>query len=236
MGPIAETKVGMEVIFAGPAGPCGERLKGRFSAFGSGAVPVDGTVTPHPDGRCSIRFEMPFSALGSEVLANANLTAVGWSFVGERSIEGTPRPVSWSGSVPREAVRPTESMKSTLTRFVRVRDVSVGNVGFGTSTVTADLEILQPLSFDLRLVGASYELAVAGAVVASGKRENLVLHAGRRNMLQLPVSLDHRGLLAAAGAAALSGRVEGVLSGLAKLRVPAGEMEFPFEFPVNLSW
>ncbi len=47
--------------------------------------------------------------------------------------------------------------------------------------------------------------------------------------------LDHGGLLRAVGAAASSGRVEGVLSGLARLRVPSGELEFSFEFPVTLS-
>jgi len=235
MGPVAETKVGMEVVFAGPAAPCGERLKGRFSAFGSGGVPVDGPVTPRPEGGCSVRFEMPFSALGPEVLANAHLTALGWSFTGERSGQGPPRPVNWAGSVPREAVRPTESMKVALARFVRVRDVSIGNVGFGTSTVTVDLEVLQPLSFDLRIVGASYELAVAGTAVASGGRENLLLRAGRKNVLQLPVDLNHGALLRALGAAAWGGQVEGVLSGRARLRVPAGELEFPFEFPVTLS-
>ena len=35
VGPIAETKTGMELVFAGPAAPCGERLKGSFSVFGS---------------------------------------------------------------------------------------------------------------------------------------------------------------------------------------------------------
>ena len=235
IGPIAETKAGMDVVFAGPAAPCGERLKGRFSVFGSRAIPVDGPVTRRPDGGCSVRLEIPFSALGPEALANASLTVVGWSFVGEVSIQGTPHPVNWAGSVPREAVRLTESMKTTLTRFVRVRDMSIGNVRFGTSTMTVDVEILQPLSFDLRLVRASYEVGVGGAAVASGVRENLLLHAGRKNTLQLPVTLDHGGLLRAVGSAAWSGQLEGVLSGRAKLRVPSGELEFPFEFPVALS-
>jgi len=235
MGPVAETKVGTEVVFAGPAAPCGERLNGRFSAFGSGGILVEGPVTPRPEGGCSIRFDLPFSALGPVVLTNANLSALGWSFVGERSGRGAPRPVNWAGRIPREAVRSTESTKVTLARFVRVREVSLGRVGLGASTVTVDLEVLQPLSFDLRIVGASYELAVAGTAVASGRRENLRLHAGRRNVLPLPVELDHGGLLRALGAAAWGGRVEGVLSGLAKLHVPGGELEFPFEFPVTLS-
>lgn len=235
VGPVVESRAGMELVFAGPAAPCGERVKGSSSVFGSGGIPVDGTVAPHPEGGCSIRFEMPFSAFGPDVLAKANLTAVAWSLDGELSGKGNPRRVSWAGSVPREAVKLTEAVSITLTRFVRVREVSVGNLGFGGSMVTVDLEILQPLSFDLRFAEASYELAVAGMVVAGGKRENFLLHAGRKNMLGLPVNLDHGGLLAAVGKAAWSGSVNGVLSGIAKVRVPAGELEFPFEFPVTLS-
>ena len=235
VGPISDTKTGMELIFAGPAAPCGERLKGSFSVFGSGGMPVDGSVTPHAEGGCSLRFALPFSALGPDVLGKTNLAAVDWSLIGERSGKGTPRPLHWTGSIPREAVKLTESMKSTLRRFVRVRDVSVGNLGLGSSTVTADLEILQPLSFDLWFLQASYELAVAGKPVASGRRNKFVLHAGRKNALQLPVSLDHGGLIAAVGQAAWSGSVEGTLSGAARMRVPAGDLDFPFEFPVTLS-
>lgn len=235
VGPVGETKTGMELIFAGPAAPCGKRLKGGFSVLGSGAASLDGIVAPRPEGGCSVRFEMPFSAIGPEVLANANPRAVVWSLRGELSGNGAPHAVVWTGSVLREAVRPTESMKITLARFVRVRDVSVGNLGFGTSTVAANLEVLQPLSFDLRFIEASYELAVAGAIVANGRRQNFLLPAGRRSTLQFPVNLDHSGLLAAVGKAAWSGSIDGVLTGIAKLRVPAGNLEFPFELPVTLS-
>jgi hypothetical protein len=62
VGPIAETKTGMELVFAGPAAPCGERLKGSFSVFGSGGIPVDGTVAPHPEGGCSVRWSFRTAA------------------------------------------------------------------------------------------------------------------------------------------------------------------------------
>ena len=61
------------------------------------------------------------------------------------------------------------------------------------------------------------------------------LHAGRANRLLLPVELSHGGVLSGLWKAATGGRVEGVLTGIAKLRVPAGDLEFPFEFPVKLS-
>jgi hypothetical protein len=235
VGPIAGTKTGMELIFAGPGAPCGERLKGSFSVFGSGGIPVDGIVAPHPEGGCSVRFEMSFSSLGPEVLAGANLTAVEWSLGGELSGKGKPRGVSWAGSVPREAVGLTESMKVTLRRFVAVKATHVESLGVGKSTLNADLELKNPLAFDLRFVEAAYELTVDGKPLAKGRREKFLLHAGRANRLMLPVELSHGGVLSGVWKAATGGHVEGVLTGVARLRVPAGELEFPFEFPVKLS-
>jgi hypothetical protein len=57
-----------------------------------------------------------------------------------------------------------------------------------------------------------------------------------KGFVELPVELDYAGLLAAAGRAALGNGVGGVLSGAGKLLLPAGDLEFPFEFPVTLSW
>jgi len=235
VGPIAETKAGMELIFAGPAAPCGERLKGSFSVFGSSGIPVDGTVAPHPEGGCSVRFEMPFSTLGPEVLAKVNLTAVAWSLSGELSGKGKPRGVSWAGSIPREAVGLTESMKLTLRRFVAVKETHVESLGVGKSTLNVDLELRNPLGFDLRFAEAAYELTVDGKPLAKGRREKFLLHAGTANRLMLPVELSNGGVLSGLWKAATGGHVAGVLTGIAKLRVPAGELEFPFEIPVKLS-
>jgi hypothetical protein len=178
---------------------------------------------------------MPFSALGPEVLAKANLSAIDWSLGGELSGKGKPRTVKWAGSLPRDAVKLTESMQVTLRRFVSVRDVGLGNVSIGESTVNVDLEIVQPLSFDLGFIEASYELTVGGRAVASGRRERFLLHARQRNTLQCPVNLDHAALVMAVGQAAWSGGVEGILTGVARMRVPAGNVDFPFELPVTLS-
>jgi len=225
----------MELVFAGPAAPCGERLKGSFSVFGSRGIPVDGIVVPHPEGGCSVRFEMPFSTVGPEVLAKANLTAVAWSLGGELLAKGKPRRASWAGSVPREAVSLTESMKVTLRRFVAVKETHVESLGVGKSTLNVDLELKNPLAFDLRFVEAAYELTVGGKPLAKGRREKFLLHAGRANRLMLPVVLSHGGVFSGLWKTATGGRVEGVLTGIAKLRIPAGDLEFPFEFPVKLS-
>ena len=113
--------------------------------------------------------------------------------------------------------------------------MTIGGLGLTHSTVNAALDVTNPLSFDLRIVEAAYELTVEGKSVAKGRKEKFLLHAKRENHLEFPVDLDHAGLLAAAGKAALGKGVAGVLSGVGKLRLPAGDLEFPFEFPVTLS-
>jgi hypothetical protein len=236
LGPIAETTAGMELVFDGPAAPCGERLKGILSVSGSGGIPVDGTVTTVTAGGCSIRFEIPFSAFGPDVLAKANVPAVAWSLAGARSVNGTQRPVTWAGSIPRERVRLTEPMNETLSRFVSVKNVRIGSLGVGTSTVTVDVDLKNPLAFDLQFVDAAYELTVDGEPLARGRKERFLLHARRLSRLVLPVELSSAGILSGLLKAATGEPVEGVLTGIAKLHVPAGELDLPFKFPVTLLW
>ncbi|MGE5345644.1 MAG: LEA type 2 family protein, partial [Acidithiobacillales bacterium] len=234
-GPVADTKAGMELVFVGQAAPCGERLKGTISLIESKGAPVDGLVAPRAEGGCSIRFEMPFSALGPQALAEAKLPGVGWTLTGELSTKGKARRVSWAGSFPREAVRLTEPMKETLGRFVAVKETQIGSLGVATSTVNIDVELKNPLAFDLSFVGATYQLTVGGTPLAEGRKEKFVLHAGRPNRLVLPVELSNEGVVWGLLQAATGERLEGVLSGTVRLRVPDGELDFPFELPVTLS-
>jgi hypothetical protein len=54
--------------------------------------------------------------------------------------------------------------------------------------------------------------------------------------LQLPIQIEYDGVLAAAGKSAASrGQVDGKLTGVARLRWPSGDLDFPFEFPVKMA-
>ena len=212
------------------------RARKSFSVFGSGGIPVDGTVAPHPEGGCSVRFEMPFSAVGPEVLARVNLTAVAWSLGGELSGKGKPREVSWAGSVPREAVGLTESMKVTLRRFVKVHDVAMGSMGFTETTVNVSVDVFVPFRFDLRILEASCSVELNGRDVAAGRREKALLHAGQSSRIEIPVTFENGAVLAAAGKTmAKRGKLEGRLKGIGRLKLPAGELDFPFDFPIHIS-
>jgi Late embryogenesis abundant protein len=234
IGPISDRDAGIEFVFDGPGTPCGQRLGGYFSLFGSGGIAVDGTVTMRPEGGCSIRFVLPFASTTSETLSHVSVTAIDWTFRGELSGKGVRRSVAWSAKVPREKVGLTESMKITLRRFVAVKETHIGSVGFGKSALNVDLDLKNPLGFDLRFVVAAYDLTIDGKPVAKGRREKFIVHAGVTNRLEMPVELSHGGVLGSIWKAATGGKVEGVLAGVARLRVPVGDVEFPFELPVKL--
>lgn len=226
----------MELVFEGKGAPCGESIQGTFTLFGSTpGVPVDAPLVYIPEGGCALRFDYPFAAMGPDLVARSKVDAVEWSLTGERRLLPPAKPIAWSGRAPREAVKLTESTKVTLRRFVAVRNVMVGDLSLSRSTVNAVLDVTNPLSFDLRIAKVAYELTVDGKLVAKGRKEKFLLHANRENRLELPVELDNAGLLAAAGRAALGMGVAGVLSGTGNLRLPAGDLDFPFEFPVTLT-
>jgi len=236
VGPIGASKAGMELVFEPNGVPCGETIRGTLTLFGSApGVPVEAPLVSLPEGGCTLRFDYPFVAISPDLVGRSNLNSLEWSLTGERRKDSSPKPIAWKGNARREAVTLTEAMKVTLRRFVAVRSLAIGEIGLESSTVYAVLEVTNPLSFDLRIAEAAYELTVDGKIVASGRTGNLLLHARRGNRLELPVELDHVGLLAAAGKAAIGKGVAGVLSGVGKLRLPAGDLEFPFEFPVTLS-
>jgi hypothetical protein len=236
IGPIDAGRAGMELVFEPNGAPCGESVKGTFTLFGSApGVPVEGPLVYIPEGGCSLRFDYPFSAIGPDLVGKSKVDALEWSLSGERRALPPARPIAWSGRTPRETVKLTESMKMTLRRFVAIQKIGVGSLGLVTSTVNAVLDVTNPLSFDLRIAEAAYELTVDGRPVARGRKERFVLHAKRTNRLEMPIELDHAGLLAAAGRAALGTGAAGVFSGTGRLRLPAGDLEFPFEFPVTLS-
>lgn len=236
VGPIDAGKVRIELVFEGKGAPCGETIHGTFTLFGSTpGVPVDAPLVNIPEGGCALRFDYPFAAIGPDLVGHAKVDWLEWSLTGERRLLPRAKPIAWSGRAPREAVKLTESTRVTLRRFVAVRSVMVGDIGFTSSTVNAVLDVTNPLSFDLRIADVEYELTVDGKPVASGRKEKFLLHANRKNRVELPVELDYAGLLAAAGRATLGDGVAGVLSGTGNLRLPAGDLDFPFEFPVTLT-
>jgi len=236
VGPVEAGKVVLELVFDRAGTPCGESVGGTFTLFGSSpGVPVHGPLVYIPEGGCALRIDYPFAAIGPDLVAKSKVDALDWSLVGERQSLPPARPIAWSGRAARETVRMTESTRTALRRFVSVQGVDLGALGLSASTVNVVLDVTNPLSFDLRIADVAYELRMNGGSVARGRTERILLRAGRTNRLEMPVEVDHAGLLAALGSAAMGNGGAGILSGTGKLRLPSGDLDFPFEFPVTLS-
>jgi hypothetical protein len=214
----------------------GDQLTGVIWLFDAALLPVESFPERLPTGRWLMKFFLPYDTLSPEILARANTETLNCRFTGALRSGAASRPIEFRQRIPRDHLQLTESMKVTLLRFVRVYETHLGHVGLGRATINIDLDILVPLGFDLKFLEARYTMDVNERKVSRGQKEKFLLHGGRWNRLEFPIEIEYRGLLAAAGKAAVSGgRVEGKLTGLARLRLPSGDLDFPFEFPVRIA-
>ena len=236
-GPIDAEGFGLALVLApGAAGACSGRFHGTVAFYGAGpGARLSGTLTPAAGG-CEAGGRLPWSALPAGAVSRARADAVAVRFVGEVTDAGRTRAADWGATVPRAAVGLTESMRVTLRRFVREPDIHLGGLGVKTTTMNAEVEVLSPLAFDLRIVEARYEVEANGRKVASGVKEKFIVHGGRTNRIEVPVTVQNGAAIAAAGKTLVKGgKVDGKLTGHARLRFPGGDVDFPVDFPVRMS-
>ncbi len=238
LGPIGTGEAALVVLIAEPAGTsCEGRLKGTFSILGGAAsAAVEAAIVPSPGGGCEIPLTLRFDAVSADVLERVKLDAFDYRLSGDLgSAEGT-RQVDWQGRLPWNAVRLAGSAKATLGRYVKVHDVAMGSVGFTRTTVNVSVDVFVPFRFDLRILEASCAVEVNGRDVAAGKREKVLLHAGQSSRMEIPVTFENGAVLAAAGKTmAKKGKLEGRLKGIGRLKLPGGELDFPFDLPILIS-
>jgi hypothetical protein len=237
IGPIVAEKVGVALLVAPSAvGKCAGQFRGNLTFFNvAPGAQVAGTFSQGSEG-CELPASIPWTALPVEVVQGARGDVVTVRFRGER-IEGKKaRKVDWGATIPRTAVQLTEPGKATLRRFASATDLTLGPLGLNTTTLNAEIAVRSPLHFHLRVMEVRTELEVDGKVVASGLKQNFLIFGGRPNRITFPVTVDNRAMLSAAGSSLAKGaKVEGRLTGVARIRFPAGDIDYPVEFPILLS-
>ena len=198
------------------------------------AINVSGTLKSVA-GVCEMATSVPWSGLSEQMFRNARADALQLRFRGELIDGKAATKVNWALSARKADVVLTEPIRDTIKRFARATDLHLGSIGLTDSTVNADINVQSPLAFELRVLRATCELQVHGAVVATGAKESFVVAAGRATLISIPVTINHKALLTAAGNVFMHmGKVEGKLTGLVRLRLPAGDVDLPVEFPVLL--
>lgn len=237
IGPIDALKADVALVLSpNTVKKCAGQYRGQLLFYDAAqAINVSGALKSVA-GACEMAASVPWSGLSEQVVRNARGDVLQVRFRGDLIAGKAVTKVNWAASAPKAEVLLTEPMKDTVKRFAKATDLSMGSISLKASTVEAQISVQSPLAFELRVLQAACELEIHGTVVAKGVKESFVVASGRPTLLRVPVTINHKALLSATGnVLAQMGKVEGKLSGLFRVRLPGGDVDFPMEFPVLLN-
>lgn len=221
----------LRVTLSGPAadlapGP----FRGSIAINGSASeMAVTGTVT-HAGGE----WRLPVVVRYADVPADwADRFASDGFTYRLRASGAAPR--EWTGKRAWKDVE-LEGGKEALSEFLTLGDVSLTDVSLLSSEAQAQLTVRNPFAFPLKIAAAEYVLFAEGREIGSGQTQGMILHPSQKNVLTLPIDVDHGALLAAAGGAVLSGGDVAVrLNGKLVVRLKGGDVVVPLALSGNLS-
>ena len=98
-----------------------------------------------------------------------------------------------------------DGSRDTMNEFVALDDVALTDVSLLSSEASARASVRNPFAFPLKIAQMTYTLFADGHEVGAGSTQGLILHPAQKNMLTLPIDVDHAALLSAAGGAVVSG-------------------------------
>lgn len=109
------------------------------------------------------------------------------------------------------------------------RGVRLGQLGGGGALLEVSFEIYNPNRYRLEVQSLTYRFRLNGMEAASGAAPgDLVLRARESGTVRLPLSIDWRGLKAAAWEALASGRFDYSVEGEATFSAPMGTFRRPY--------
>lgn len=217
------------------SGPAAELAPGPFrggiALNGSPSeMPLAGTVS-HAGGR----WQLPVTVRYADVPAAwaDRFSPQTFTYRLKGGAGGAPR--EWNGTGAWKDVE-IEGDRDVLSHFLALEDVRLTELSLLSSEAQARLAIRNPFAFDLKIAETAYTLSVEGRVVGEGATRGLILHAAHRNVLELPIEVDHGELLSAAGTALLAGGdVEVRLRGRLVVRLKGGDLVVPLNLSGRLT-
>ncbi len=219
------------------SGPAAEMapgpFKGSLSLNGSAAeLPISGAVS-HAGGRWRLPVVVRYVDVPAAWTEGFRTDTFTYRLRGSTGDAAGAAPREWSGT---QSFHDVEVGGGDAERFLSLQDVRLTEMSLLSSEAVGELAILNPLGFDLRIAEARYVLFADGEPVGDGATRGMILHAGQRNVLNLPIEIDHGSLIAAAGQALLSGGDVAVrLTGKLVLRLKGGDVVVPLDLSGHLT-
>ncbi len=206
-------------------------FRGSISINGSPVeMPVSGSVS-HAGGL----WRLPFRVRYSDVPADwaDRFRPDGFTYRLRESGGAAPR--EWTGTRSWKEVE-IEGGRDVLADFLVLDEVALTHLSLLSSEARAELSVRNPFAFPLMIAQTDYTLTANGREVGFGSTRGMILHAAQKNVLSLPIEVDHAELLSAAGTALLSGGEVAVkLRGRLVLRLRGGDVVVPLALSGNLS-
>jgi LEA14-like dessication related protein len=226
---------GDKEVHAMLSGPAAELSAGTFRGSialnGSPSeLAITGTV-----GQANGRWQLPLTVRYADVPVDwadrFRPEAVTYRLRG--NVGGPAR--EWTGSVPWKDLE-VDSGKETGAEFLELEDVKLTELSLLSSEAEAELAVRNPFAFPLKIAETQYTISVNGREVGQGATQGMILHPAQKNILILPIDLDHAGLLAAAGKALLSGGdVAARLHGKLVIRLKGADVVVPLDLSGHLT-
>jgi LEA14-like dessication related protein len=207
-------------------------FRGSIALNGSSAeLPLSGTVT-HADGRWRLPVTVRYADVPADWAERFHPETFTYRL---RGSVGGGAPREWTGTRPWKEVE-VESNKETGAEFLRLEHVNLTEMTLLSSEAEAQLTVLDPFAFPLRIAETEYTLIVNDQEVGQGGTHGMLLHAGQSNALTLPIEIDHASLLSAAGKAVLAGgEIAARLHGRLVLRLKGGDLTVPLDLTGHLT-
>lgn len=226
-----EGQTNLKVTFSGPAADLAPGLfRGSIAINGSASeLPVAGPVT-HSGGRWILAVSLRFADVPEDWADRFRPDGFTYRL---RSTGAAPR--EWTGTRSWKDVE-LEGSRDALAGFLILDDVALTDVSLLSSEATAQLSVRNPFAFALKIASTDYVLFADGREIGSGSARGLLLHPAQKNVLRLPIDVDHAAFLSAAGGALVSGGdVAAKLTGRLVVRLKGGDVVVPLALSGNLS-
>jgi len=206
-----------------PEGP----FRGFASINGSATeLPISGVVA-HSEGKFRLPVTVRYTELPEAWTEGFRTDTFTYRI---RSASGSPR--EWTGTQP---FREVEVAGESSDKFLALQNVRLTDVSLLSSEAVGELMLVNPLGFDVKIAEATYVLLAEGEPVGEGSAHGLILRGQRKNILRLPIAIDHASLLSAAGRAAVGGDAAVRLKGKLVLRLRGGDLAVPLDLSGHLS-